>query len=65
VSFLLDESVAKRYRPVVNALRGLPAIRKQVEEEAEGHILLNAYTAVIGTVLDFDRTPVGRFPTWD
>jgi signal transduction histidine kinase len=62
VTFLLDESVAKRYRPVASALRGLPAIRKQVEEGAEGHIPLNAYTSMIGTVLDFDRTLVGRFP---
>jgi signal transduction histidine kinase len=62
VSLLLDGSVEKRFRPVASALRQLPATRKQAAVGAEGHIPLNAYNSMIGTVLDFDRTLVGRFP---
>ncbi|HEV7652078.1 MAG TPA: nitrate- and nitrite sensing domain-containing protein [Actinophytocola sp.] len=62
VSLVLDDDVTRRFRSVDSALGGLATIRRQVADEAEGHIALNAYNSVIGTVLDFDRTLVGRFP---
>src|ERR1700754_5246442 len=58
---LFDAPVGRRYRAVSSAMLVLPTIRKQVANGSEGHIAFNAYTFMIGSVLDFDRTLVGRF----
>jgi signal transduction histidine kinase len=58
----LDRTVTQRFESVAAALDGLPTIRLQVADGAEGHVALDTYSAMIGTVLDFDRSLVGRFP---
>jgi signal transduction histidine kinase len=57
-----DSTVTQRWRTALGTLRGLPAIRRQVNDGAEGHIPLNTYNTMIGSVLEFDRALVGRFP---
>jgi signal transduction histidine kinase len=49
------------YRALDRAVDSLPAARRQVGG-ADGMVVLSAYTAVVNTVLEFDRSLVGRFP---
>ncbi|HEX6361057.1 nitrate- and nitrite sensing domain-containing protein [Actinophytocola sp.] len=51
------------YAAVTRALNSLPAARNQVTvESGDALVVLSAYNAVINTVLEFDRSLVGRFP---
>ena len=50
------------YAAVARALESLPAARRQVTDGADGMVVLSAYNAVVNTVLEFDRSLVGRFP---
>jgi signal transduction histidine kinase len=58
----LDGAARQRFGSVVGALEVLPRTRQQVADGAEGHIALYTYNAMIGSVLEFDRSLVGRFP---
>jgi signal transduction histidine kinase len=50
------------YAAVERALEQLPAARRQLTTGADGMVVLSAYTAITDTVLEFDRSLVGRFP---
>ncbi len=50
------------YAAVSRALESLPAARRQVTGGSDGMVVLSAYNAVVNTMLEFDRSLVGRFP---
>jgi signal transduction histidine kinase len=51
------------YAAVARALNTLPAARDQVKAGGgDVLVILSAYNAVVNTVLEFDRSLVGRFP---
>jgi signal transduction histidine kinase len=51
-----------RYQDLTVALGTLPSARQGVAERAHPAVALAAYSSVINSVLDFDRTLVSRFP---
>jgi signal transduction histidine kinase len=50
------------YAGLARALDSLPAARRQRAAGGDGLAVLGAYNAVTNTVLEFDRSLVGRFP---
>lgn len=48
------------YRALVRALNSLPAARRQLG--GDGMTVISAYTAIVNTVLEYDRSLVWRFP---